>query len=653
MLSIKTVCIFLIIYLLQNCANATLSRVVSDPDSTEYKFNYSLEQVVVTAGRMETKVIHTPSRIEVLDKIKLSSVNGSRLADALSMAYPLVIKSYGIVPALNMPGMNGMGSEHTLVILDGIKMNSAQNSVFDLSLLPLESVERIEIQGNGAGSLYGSDAMAGVISVFTEYNGIPTNDNFLNVNFSSSRTSYRTEKHLLKLSKGFKGISAGMFFNRENGRGNYEYYFNDGTGNILKERSNSSFSNFDFGLTLQFFPDSLSRFRLFSIYISQEKELPGHETGIPSPISGQIDKNWNSILSYYRLFSSSVSLNASLGFQNNLQRYWIRPLTNSVYKNLATSFQTHLRADFNDIKLSAGYEFMNAKTESRELASLVNRNVHSAFFSSEVNISDFIRFFPSLRFDNYSDLSKEVITGRLGVNIRPVKSLNLHVRANIGTNFRAPTFNDLYWKDSGNRDLNPEKSTNSEVGAILIFPWFLNLTLEGGYTYINSVDKIVWTPKTAFIWTPKNISTSYSKVAFANITTQKSFNEIFVSLSGGVTFTEARKTSRDFPTDPSFDKYIFYVPRQSIKASAQFIWNSYGLNFFYTHSGMRFADMENKITLPPHNILDANIFWKFSLYKIGGEIRLEANNITNSDFQVISGYPMPLRNYLIKFSLNY
>jgi len=63
--------------------------------------------------------------------------------------------------------------------------------------------------------------------------------------------------------------------------------------------------------------------------------------------------------------------------------------------------------------------------------------------------------------------------------------------------------------------------------------------------------------------------------------------------------------------------------------------------------------MENKITLPPHNILDANIFWKFSLYKIGGEIRLEANNITNSDFQVISGYPMPLRNYLLKFSLNY
>lgn len=626
----------------------------ADPDSLSPRKDFYLDQIVVTASRIETNYNNTPTRIEVIGKSRLSSVNGTRLVDILNTTSSIHIKSYGLTPSLNMLGMNGSGSEHTLIMLDGVRMNSPQNSVYDLSLLPLESINRIEIQSNGASSLYGSDAMAGVINIFTNYNGVPLTEKPINITLSSALSSFRTQKHLIKLSKGFKNFTTHFFLNRETGRGDFDYYFNNGQESILKERTNSSFSNFDLGFTMQLFIDSLSRFRFYSSLVSQDKELAGLETGTPPPISSQTDKNWNNILSYEQILTGNTSFSIALNFQNNLMKYRILPFVNSVYKNLVSSVQTQFRADFKAIKINSGYEFINAVTQSRELEGLVNRNQHSGYITSEIAISDLFRLFPSVRYDNFSDLGNEVITGRIGFNLRPINSLALHIKANIGTNFRAPTFNDLYWKDSGNPSLHPEKSVNSEIGLAFHSDYLLSTSVDLGYTYINATDKIVWTPKTAFIWTPKNIASSYSKVLFMNISLRKLLTDDFgILASAGITLNEARKTSKDFPSDPSFDKFIFYVPQQSIKANLMLTWQSIGLNLFFIHSGKRFADMENKQPLSPHNLLDGNLSYSFNFLHFSAEAKFEINNITNTDYQVISGYPLPLRNYLFKITLNY
>ncbi|MHC1738732.1 MAG: TonB-dependent receptor plug domain-containing protein [Ignavibacteriaceae bacterium] len=647
--------VILSLTLLPRLSEAAVPRLFSaDPDSVSPPKDFYLDQIVVTASRIETKNNNTPTRIEVIEKSRISSINGTRLVDILNTASSIHIKSYGLTPSLNMLGMNGSGSEHTLIMLDGVRMNSPQNSVFDLSLLPLESINRIEIQSNGASSLYGSDAMAGVINIFTNYNGVPVTEKPINITLSSSLSSFRTQKHLIKLSKAFKSLTTHFFFNRESGRGNFDYYFNNGAESILKERSNSSFSNFDLGFTMQYFIDSLSRFRFYSSLVSQDKELAGLETGTPPPTSNQTDKNWNNIFSYEQILTGNTSFTIALNFQNNLMKYRILPFINSIYKNLVSSVQTHFRTEFKVVKISSGYEFMNAVTQSKELDGLVNRNQHSGYITSEVIISDLLRIFPSVRYDNFSDLGNEVITGRIGINFRPISSLGLHVKGNMGTNFRAPTFNDLYWKDSGNPSLHPEKSVNSEIGIAFHSDYLISTSVDLGYTYIKATDKIVWTPKTAFIWTPKNIASSYSKVLFLNITLRKNITDNFgILTSAGITLNEARKTSKDFPTDPSFDKYIFYVPQQSIKANLMLTWQSLGLNFFFIHSGKRFADMENKRPLSPHNLLDGNLSYTFNFLHFSAQAKFEINNITNTDYQVISGYPMPLRNYLLKIIFNY
>ncbi|HEX2787656.1 MAG TPA: hypothetical protein VHP32_07100, partial [Ignavibacteria bacterium] len=75
--------------------------------------------------------------------------------------------------------------------------------------------------------------------------------------------------------------------------------------------------------------------------------------------------------------------------------------------------------------------------------------------------------------------------------------------------------------------------------------------------------------------------------------------------------------------------------------------------FFYSYFGRRFSDSENLNALKPASVIDGNIFYDLILENVHGQIKFEFNNLTNTDYQLISGYPLPLRNYLLTFNLKY
>jgi outer membrane receptor protein involved in Fe transport len=69
--------------------------------------------------------------------------------------------------------------------------------------------------------------------------------------------------------------------------------------------------------------------------------------------------------------------------------------------------------------------------------------------------------------------------------------------------------------------------------------------------------------------------------------------------------------------------------------------------------GKRYTDFENTTFLNPSFILDGNIYANINFNKISALLKFEVNNLTNENYQVISGYPMPLRNYKIVLTLKY
>ena len=614
--------------------------------------SYLLNQVIVTANKFDNKAEELSTRIDIIDCKEISKINGTRLNDKLRFSPSVFIKSYGLPSSLQTIAINGLGSEHTLILIDGIKINSFQNSTIDLSTISLESIERIEIINNGLSSIYGSDAIGGVVNLISRTPYYKSTNNILSAKGSLSLGSFNTNRNSLSLNTNIEGLSTELNFLREQSDGNYEYYFDSGKGTIKKQRQRSAYRLLELSHNSQFVINSKNRIKILNIYSKNFRQIPGLETGTPPYESSQDEKNLNNLISFEHSFTKNSIFKLSFNYQNNLMKYELKPLINSYYKNLVYSINTDYVFDFYKTKNLLGYSFTNASIQSNELEAFAKRNQQSIYFSSRIPFSEKFILYTSSRGDYFSDLNKYVFTHQAGINIKPFDDYEFRIKSNIGKNFRTPTFNDLYWKGSGNRELKPETSINKEISLMYELYLYFNFLIEFSYTNISAKNKIVWTPQRNFIWKPENISNSVSNSYLATLSLTNSIKNINLKYDFSFNYVESRKTSSNYQNDPTKDKFFPYIPIESIKQSLFIEFRSISINLFHTYYGKRFSDFENKKLLRPINLLDGNITISSTLFGINNLLKFEINNITNTDYQIISGYPMPLRNFNLTLTIN-
>lgn len=613
--------------------------------------NYSLNPVVITAKKITTTALQTDSRIEIIDTETITNSNGKRLGEILKYTGTVNIRTYGHSAALQTASINGLGAAHTLVLFDGVRLNSFQNSELDLSLIPKEILGQIEILSNGAGSLYGSGAVGGVINIIPP-NGIGEKDFSFGV--SASTGSYSTKYYSVNVSKRFASLSARLFYSNSSSGGNYDYKLNLNGEEKIKERENSGFNGYDVGIMMLYTPGADFYAKYLSTFTRQYKEIAGIETGSAPSISNQLDKNWNNILSMQKALSESIKLNSFLSFQNNYQNYFLFPQPLSTYHNMVYSAGINTEIKAGIVKLITGYETAFAKLESNELSEEAKRQHYAFSFYSEIEPVKDIRFFPSARYEKFSDISQSIFSGGFGTNIKPVAGLPLFIKGNIGKGFRSPSFNDLYWKNSGNKDLKPEKSVSYEAGLVGSFNLFVTGNIELSFREIKADDKIIWTPNRNRLWSPKNISTSVSRVVSVSLSFEKKIlRQYSIRFEGGYQLINSKKTSEDYPGDPTFEKYLIYVPLSSANLKLMLKARDIGINIFYTMTGKRYSDQENLVNLEPYQLVSGNISYNYLLPYGSATIRFEVDNLFNVDYQSMPGYPMPLRNYTLTLLFNY
>jgi len=125
--------------------------------------------VVVTAARLETPERETASSVTVIGREKLEALNRTTVLEALQGVMGLSLQQSGPAGAAASVFIRGSNPEHVLVMVDGVEMNDpvSPTRMFDLAHLRLDDVERIEIIRGPQSTLYGSEAMGGVIHVIT------------------------------------------------------------------------------------------------------------------------------------------------------------------------------------------------------------------------------------------------------------------------------------------------------------------------------------------------------------------------------------------------------------------------------------------------------------------------------------------------------
>ncbi len=638
----------LYIFLLWICLNGSFlnTAVSQNKDSVKYK----TEEINVYSNKIIANKYTSPVKIQIIDSHEIQNKNGESLSDILQLGAGVYIKSYGGNYSLNTVSLNGLGAEHTLVLLNGFKMNSSQNNLIDLNTITKDNIETIEIMNSGSSSIYGSEAMGGVVNIVTK--NIPQNDLSLKINGQAG--SFEQRKFFAGLGKNFKNISMDLNFSKETSLNNFNYYFDNGFEKLLKERANSNYDFSNYTADIKYFFNELSSLNYFINYSDQERNFPGIETGSAPSNTIQSDKNLNSILSYINKVSENISFNTQLNYQVNLQKYSDKTITDSYYKNIYLSNSTQVNYTLKDFEIVSGFQLNYSGLKSNETQENINRYQPGIFVVSKININKSLEIYPSVRYDHISDINDNVISGKFGFNVKPFNDVRLNLKASAGNNYAAPTFNELYWKELGNKDLMPERSLNIEAGVIYGFNFISDNFIELTYTHINAKNKIVWSPNSGGLWTPDNIGSSTSNVILIETIMKKQLtDELSAVLNINYSYTKSVKKSSDYYGDPTFDKQIFYIPLELGKCNLNLNYNKSGINLFYTFTGKRYINFENTEYLKAVDMFEGNIYQNIEIGKINTQIRFEVNNIFNADYQIIAGYPMPLRNYKLSLSFEY
>lgn len=421
--------------------------------------------VIVTATRTPTRANQQISDITIIERTDIEASGAMSLPDLLSMQPGLQIAPQGGPGKIADIFIRGTSSGHALLLVDGVPIGSLTLGSPSLANMPLQQIERIEILRGPASGLYGSDALGGVVQILTRKGEGP-----LRPEASIGVGSYGTSQ----VGAGFSGESgpfsyslrANEFRTRGFNMASDPTRFNTVNG-ALPNGDRDGYANTSWSGRLAFRP------------------APGHEIGttlltadsrnkFDSGGGPAIDARNDDETTVWSIYSRNRFLPAwtsTLRYGQSIDRFRTWDMDWNIFAaawQLWESRQDHWTWQ-NDIRLPVGTLMLATEHLRQNIASTNAYTVQERKVSSQVvgwngQFSNHT-WQVSQRYDDNSQFGGKASGGvSYGYRLTP----ELLLRAAGGTAFKAPTFNQLYWRDTGfgggNPNLQPETARNREAG---------------------------------------------------------------------------------------------------------------------------------------------------------------------------------------------
>ncbi|MDP2208006.1 MAG: TonB-dependent receptor [Bacteroidota bacterium] len=632
--------------------NQSFAAEQSASDSSKI---YYLKPYTITATGFAIPINESPSSIELITREQISRSNASTLADVLQNASSIFIKDYGTAGGLKTLSIRGTAAEHNLILINGSKINNFQNGLVDLSLMPVENIEKVEIVQGGNSALYGSDAIGGVVNILTT-----KSSDDRKINLSGTKGSFNYNKYQFGYSDRLPGqIGLTINYVNEYGDDNYKYRVIDSNPDKVgtKNRENAEYKRHNIYLSTDYDYDK-TNLQLASSYTNSSRGIPG-SLAFPSLKANQADKaiSGQFIINNSSLNNINIKLSSNVYFSH--QKYtdadW---LINSFSKNLHYNINPQFDYTINqNIFIASGGEYAEGKLEGVDYISKIKRQQKSIYLTSNINYeieSDYfkkINLYPTLRYDKYSGFDGELIP-KIGFN--STLHADIYFRTSYGINYRIPTLNDLYyidgWGNLGNNKLKPEYSKAFDIGINKSFNIFGRLIIDGSYFKIDTRDKIIWMPTPMWTYSPVNIG----KVSTKGYSLKLNWilNK-YIQFEGNYTNTDSRKRNAAGDNDPTFDKQIVYTPKSITKLGLNLNYEFVSFNLYQQYVSERFADEANTKSLSPYSVISGNLSLNYKTNYGNYSAKFEMNNMLEKVYQVIADYPMPLRNYRFTLGMEY
>ncbi len=403
------------------------------------------ESIVVTATSVPEDETEVGSAITVVTREELEKHESVVVSDVLRSIPGLDLVQYGTPGSLTSLFTRGTNSTQTLVLIDGVRMNSPYFSGYDWSGMTTENIERIEIARGPFSALYGSDAIGGVVQIFTR----PGADGV------SGRATGEAGNEGQGQGSAFVSAGEGPIA----ATASYRYVAFDG------DRANSDWRQRNGSASLQARLGEKSRIGVEWGLTDGEVGNPG-PLGAPSTARGTTHEGRLSIPGSFSL-SDSNQLDVSLAgvrsepsYRDTAGGYASQTDAQTLQANVSDT----ARLGAHTLTAFASWQRWQVSDESNFGVNLDGDRTTLWGLGAQDSVTfGAITLAAGLRYDRYSTYG-DAWSPRGTISWLSGDKL-WKVRASGGTGFRAPSIGELYYPFSGNPDLKPERSVSAEVGA--------------------------------------------------------------------------------------------------------------------------------------------------------------------------------------------
>ncbi|MEZ4795997.1 MAG: TonB-dependent receptor [Flavobacteriaceae bacterium] len=546
---------------------------------------HELNEVLITATRTIRQLSSLPMPAQIISKKDIKSSNSVRLNDILNEQTGLTtVPDFGGGEGIQLQGLD---SQYTLILVDGVPLIGRSAGTLDISRISVGNIKQIEIVKGASSSLYGSEALGGVINIITETPklGLKGELNYrlgtFNVNDISTTINYKKEKF---------GINTYLNHYSSNG---YDLNDNDNL-NTVEPFSNYTLNTkitYDFSentnllLTGKYFTQNQNY--IASTSLKGESEI--NEWNSHAKLSHTYSKKWSSYFEFYATrYKAKDFLN-----EDNGSRF-----SNSFYNQLL--MRPEIRATYN---LNAANNFIGGIGLSHETLDRTDFTIQPKFNSPyiylqyDVDLNEKINLILGARFDSHNKYKSQFSPKAA---IRYEISNKLAVKTSIGYGFKVPDFRQLYFdftnatvgytvlgynavntaipklEEQGEianivvpisefeNELNPENSVSINIGLDFKASPEIKFSLN---TFRNNIDDLIDTRVIANktngqnVFSYYNVNRVYTQGLEFNTTWKPSYK---LKISGGYqllfakdknaekAFKNGEVFARENPTSPSF-----------------------------------------------------------------------------------------------------
>lgn len=578
----------------------------------------TLGQVVVTATRTAQTQDAALAPVTVITRAEIELLQPASLPDLLNDTPGMAIANSGGPGKATSMFLRGTNANQVLVLVDGVRIGSATAGLTPIQDIPLDQIQRIEIVRGPFSSLYGSEAIGGVIQIFLRHTpgtfvpnasaGIGSYDHWkAGAGFSTAgkkgwlsvQASHDQTKGINSCRIGSAELFVGCFADQP-----------DRDGVHTSALTLNGAYQFDDAWSV----DGLAiRTQGFNKYDGSFSDSDEYSTQV---VGGQL---------HFRP-SDKVNLSLRAGQSADFYKDFLADSYVDFFDTRRSlgSFQADVAAAGG--LLSAGFDWQRDHIDSSTVYD-VNSRTNRGLFAQWQRAFGAQSLQANVRRDDNSQFGGKT-TGSLlwGWNF----AQDLRLTASWGTAFRAPTFNDLYYPGFSNPNLHPENSRNVEVG--------LRGTPDWGHwsvsVYRNEVTDLIALNS---LFVPENVDRARitglegevgGKLAGWNLRATATLLNAVDDATGG--FHEGNRLPRR--------------PRQSARFDADHAFGRFSVGASWQVNASSYDDIGNTHRLGAYALTNLRTSWQVAR---DWKLQLALNNVFNKDYETVYYYNQPGRNFML------